>query len=147
MTAGTGDIVLFDGVCELCTHSVKFILRRERTDVIRFVPLQSKVGHELLRGFGIDPEGIATFVFITKGKIYLRSDALVEIVQHLRMPWRMLGWLGVVPRPLRDAVYDFIARNRYRWFGQRETCMMPTPELRARFLDEAGTNPGGGERG
>lgn len=128
--------MVFDGVCKLCARCVNFILAHERDDVIRFAAMQSVSGQALLRRFGFDPQNVVTFVFIKGGTVHVRSDAALEIARHLRLPWRMLSVLRLVPRRLRDSLYDLVARNRYRWFGKRERCFVPSPQLRSRFIDE-----------
>jgi predicted DCC family thiol-disulfide oxidoreductase YuxK len=139
--APDGPIVLFDGVCNLCNWAVQLIIDRERDrePKLRFAPIQSDVGRSLLegatgaeavRGSG-EPDSI---VLVEGGEASTHSTAALRIARHLRPP---LGWafvLLVVPRPIRDAVYRFIARHRYRWFGKTATCRVPTPELAARFL-------------
>ena len=137
-------VILFDGVCNLCNRSIQFVIRHDADAQFQFAPLQSEVAHRLLRSVGdtsnVDSErGIRdSFVFLDDRRVFRRSTAALRIVRHLRSPWWLLYALMVVPRPLRDWIYDRIARNRYRWFGRRETCMVPTPELSARFLDWSG---------
>lgn len=128
-------LVIFDGVCNLCTHSVHFILKHEKEPLFRFAPVQSATGSRLMRELGLDPDDAETFVFISDGRPFLRSDAAIRIAPHLRGAWRWLGAVKVVPRPLRDWLYDLVARNRYRWFGRTDACMVPTKEIRARFID------------
>lgn len=130
------NLILFDGVCNLCTHSVRFILEREAEPLFRFATVQSPAGSRLMRDLGLDPEDAETFVLIADGRAYLRSDAAIRIARHLRGAWRWLGAVRIVPRPLRDWVYDLVARNRYRWFGRTDECMVPTQEIQARFVDE-----------
>jgi predicted DCC family thiol-disulfide oxidoreductase YuxK len=130
------DVVIFDGVCNLCAHSVKFILAHEAEPKLRFVPLQSPAGARMLREFGFSPEDAKTFVLVVDGNSYVKSDAAIRIARYLRGSWRALGAIRVFPRPLRDWAYDTVARNRYRWFGRAESCMVPTPEIRARFIQE-----------
>ena len=130
------DVVIFDGVCNLCAHSVKFILSHESSPTLRFVALQSGAGTQLMREFGFSPEDAKTFVLVAGGQPYVKSDAAIRIASYLRGGWRLLGALRIVPRPIRDWAYDVVARNRYRWFGRAESCMVPTPELRARFIQE-----------
>jgi len=129
-------IVLFDGVCNLCSGSVRFIVERDRDAYFRFASIQSEAGAELMREHGLaPPEGDPTsIVVLDGGRTLQRSDAALAIAKHLKMPWKLLYAAVVVPRFLRDAVYDWIARNRYRVFGKKDVCMVPTPELRARFL-------------
>jgi predicted DCC family thiol-disulfide oxidoreductase YuxK len=136
MSLVLGNVVLFDGVYSLCTHSVKFILAHERDSTFRFASLQSQAGARIMRQFGLDPENMKTIVLIANGRAYLRSDAAIGIARHFRGGWRLIGLFKVVPRPLRDWVYDLVARNRYRWFGRLDSCMVPTPDLRMRFIEE-----------
>jgi predicted DCC family thiol-disulfide oxidoreductase YuxK len=127
------DIVIFDGVCNLCARSVQFILRHESGPRFQFSPVQSAAGARLLGAHGHSAIDVTTFVLISDGKIYTRSAAALRIAKHFKGPWRLLRVLWIVPRPLRDMLYNFVARNRYSWFGRSDSCLMPTPELRARF--------------
>jgi predicted DCC family thiol-disulfide oxidoreductase YuxK len=138
MTAGraSDNVVLFDGVCRLCTGSVAFVLRHEADQTLRFAPLQSPAGMRLMEQFGIEPTQMKTFVVIADARAYVRSDAAIRVARFLRGPWKLLGAIRIVPRPIRDYAYDIVARNRYRWFGRHEACSIPTPELQRRFLDE-----------
>ena len=124
-------IVLFDGICNLCNGAVRFILVRDPRGRFRFASLQSNAARRLLKGDG-PPE---TIILIDAGKIYSKSTAALRIARGLRFPWPLLYGLVIVPRFLRDVVYDWVARNRYRWFGKRDTCMLPTPQMKERFLD------------
>jgi predicted DCC family thiol-disulfide oxidoreductase YuxK len=137
----TGCIVVFDGMCHLCARSVGFTLAHEHDHLIRFAAARSPAGRELLRRHGLEPETVPTLVVIKDGAALLRSAAVLEIASHLRLPWRLLGLLRVLPRRLRDAPYDVIAQNRYRWFGRRDACLLPTPELASRFLDNTPPPP------
>ena len=130
------NLVIFDGVCNLCTHSVHFILAHEAEPLFRFTPVQSPAGGRLLRELGLDPDDVETFVVILDGMAYLRSDAAIRIAPHLRGAWRWLGAVKFIPRPVRDWVYDLVARHRYRWFGRREQCIVPTAEISARFVED-----------
>ena len=130
------DVVVFDGVCNLCNRSVRFILRHEAEPQIQFAPLQSPAGARLLRQHDFSVDDLRTFVLVSGERAYVRSDAAIRIARHLKGGWKFLGLLRIVPRPLRDWAYDVVARNRYRWFGRTDTCMVPTPELRSRFLGE-----------
>ncbi len=89
-----------------------------------------------MREHGFNPEDTKSFILIADGKVYARSDAAIRIARYFRGAWRLLGAVKIIPRPVRDWAYDIVARNRYRWFGRQESCMVPTPELRARFLTE-----------
>lgn len=127
-------IILFDGVCNLCNASVIFILGRERKRTFHFASIQSEVGRELLAWCGLPPNYLQAVVLIDRGKVYLGSTAALKIGQHLRFPWSFLSHLGfIVPRFIRDWVYNQIAQNRYQWFGKRDVCMVPTQELKSRF--------------
>jgi predicted DCC family thiol-disulfide oxidoreductase YuxK len=128
------DIIIFDGVCHLCARSVRFILAHEVRPALRFVPVQSPAGARIMREFGLSGEDAKTFVLVVDGRAYVRSEAAVRVARHLRFPWSLLGTIRVLPRAVRDLGYDVVARNRYRWFGRSESCMVPTPEVRARFI-------------
>ncbi len=133
--APTHPVVLFDGVCGLCDRMVGFLLPRDREGRLRFAALQSDVGQRLLRAHGLSTTALDTVVVIADGRAYVRSDAAVRVLRELPMPWRWAAGLRWVPQPIRDAVYDWISRNRYGWFGKRDTCRLPTPSERARFLE------------
>jgi predicted DCC family thiol-disulfide oxidoreductase YuxK len=126
-----GRIVLFDGVCNLCNGAVQFILARDPAGRFRFASLQSNAARRLLKG-DAPPE---TIVLIDAGKTYTRSAAALRIARGLRFPWPLLYAFVAVPRPLRDLAYRWVARHRYRWFGKRESCPLPTPQTRYRFLE------------
>jgi len=119
-------IVLFDGVCNLCSASVRFIVKRDRSAYFGFAALQSREGRELLAKYRLPPDEITTIVLIDQGQIFTRSEAARNIARHLRFPWPVLATLfRAVPRRIRDAVYDFVARKRYEWFGRKESCDLP----------------------
>lgn len=134
-------IVLFDGVCNLCNASVSFIIDRDPHGYFRFASLQSDAGAALLRrhgrrpGIGVPPGKLESVILVERGRLYSQSDAALRISRRLSGAWPLVSGLVIVPRPLRDLVYRWIAANRYRWFGKSETCRVPTPDLRARFLD------------
>lgn len=134
MNSSEENIVIFDGLCNLCSASVRFILKNDSTGAIRFAPMQSPLGHDLLRQHGIDPADAHTFLLLRGTETFVQSDAALEIARDLGR-WRWLRVLRVIPRDLRNWIYGAIARNRYRWFGKRDTCFVPTNEQRARFLD------------
>ena len=136
MTPTRETVVLFDGICNLCARSVRFILEHEREPTIRFASVQSIAGARLMRQSGLDPTDPSTFVLIVEGTAYTRSDAAIRIARRLRGAWQLLAVFWIIPRPLRDWAYDLIARNRYRWFGRCETCLMPTPQIKERFLED-----------
>ena len=127
-------IVLFDGVCNLCSASVNFAIDRDPRGRIKYAALQSPIGQELLAEHGLSTSDIDTVVFISRGRACTRSSAALRLLGKLRMPWPLLYPLLIIPAPLRDLVYRFIAHHRYRWFGRQEQCRVPTPESRERFL-------------
>lgn len=127
-------IVLFDGVCNFCVGSVQFIIRRDREGAFRFASLQSDIGRELALEHGVDPDAMNSLLLFEQGKLHLRSTAALRIARRLRFPWHLARIFLLVPRILRDPIYRLIAANRYRLFGKREECMIPTPEIRERFL-------------
>lgn len=128
-------IILFDGVCNLCNGSVIFVLERERKPTFRFASIQSEAGKERLASCGLPPDYSQAVVLIDQGKIYFGSTAALKIGQQLRFPWSLLSHMGfIVPKLIRDWVYNQIAVHRYEWFGRRDVCMVPTENLKARFL-------------
>ena len=129
-----GAVVLFDGVCNFCNASINFVIEHDSSGYFRFAPLQSEIGEKLTAKYGIDRIETDSVVLVENGKVYTHSDAALGIARHLNGVWSWAYALRVVPRPLRDLVYRLVARNRYRLFGRREACMIPTPEIRARFL-------------
>jgi predicted DCC family thiol-disulfide oxidoreductase YuxK len=128
------NLVLFDGVCNFCTASVQFIIRHDRQAVFRFASIQSELGREMYRCHGLDPADIQTFLVLSGGRALVRSDAAIEVASRFGGALRLLAVFRLVPQALRDWIYSIIARNRYRWFGRTGACMIPTPELRERFL-------------
>lgn len=137
MTDSAATVVLFDGVCNLCASAVQWIMTHEADHDLRFTSLQSDAAVEVLRPFGVTPpEGDPdTILVVDRGRLLSHSTGALAIARHLRQPYRGLArvaWL--VPRPLRDLVYRWVARNRYRWMGKKDECWVPTPERRARFL-------------
>lgn len=128
-------IVLFDGVCNLCEGSVKFLIRKDKKDVLRFASLQSETGQKILKKFNLPTQKYDSFVLVVGEKIYLRSSAALKVCGYLGGIWRLWEIFWLIPKTLRDAVYNFIARNRYKWFGKKSECMLPTPEIRKKFLE------------
>lgn len=129
-------VVLFDGECNLCDGSVRFIIAHDPAGVFRFAATQSPSGTALLTDHGIDPATLDGVVVVDGAQVFTGADAALRVARSLTGWWRLLGVLRVVPRWLRDALYAMVARNRYRWFGRRSLCLVPTPALRARFLDQ-----------
>ncbi|GIO31868.1 MULTISPECIES: thiol-disulfide oxidoreductase DCC family protein [Paenibacillus] len=132
--SGSEGIVLVDGVCHLCQGLTRFIIERDPKAKFRFASLQSEIGSELLTKGGMPADEIDTVVLIENGRYYVRSAAVLRIFRQLRMPWPLLCIFVIVPAPIRDRLYRYVARNRYRWFGKEEQCLLPTPELKKRFL-------------
>jgi predicted DCC family thiol-disulfide oxidoreductase YuxK len=126
-------IILFDGVCNLCSSTVQFVIRHNKNEELKFASLQSEFGQLQRNKFKLSPE-VRTIVFIKHGKIFLRSDAVLEIAEELNGLYPNLKVLKIFPTSLRDAIYNFIAKNRYQWFGKKEQCWIPTPELANRFI-------------
>jgi len=128
-------IILFDGVCNLCNGSVIFILQREKRPVFQFASIQSEAGKELLQWYGLPRDYREAVVLIDSGKMVFGSTAALKIGQDLKFPWSFLGFGGLlVPKFIRDWVYQQVAVHRYQWFGKRDVCMVPTPDLKKRFL-------------
>jgi predicted DCC family thiol-disulfide oxidoreductase YuxK len=130
----TGPVILFDGVCNFCNGAVNFTIKRDKRKTIKFAPLQSDTGKALLQQYGLPENDLRSFLFIENGKIYNRSTAALKVCRYLKNLWPLCYGLIVVPAFIRNAVYDFIAKNRYKWFGQKEECMIPDADTRARFL-------------
>lgn len=127
-------ILLFDGVCNLCNSFVQFVIQRDPEAIFRFAPLQSEIGRELSARAGLPLDELNTVVLYHNDRFYIHSDVALQVVRRLPGFWSVLYGLNVLPKSLRDSIYNWIARNRYRWFGKRESCMMPTPDLKRRFL-------------
>lgn len=128
-------VLLFDGVCNLCNGTVQWIIRNDRTGRIHFASLQSEVATDLLAGSPYHSADLNSVLFFDQGRFFSYSEAPLRVATYLDAPWSWLRFLRIIPRSWRDAMYRWIARNRYRWFGKRAACMIPTPDLRARFLD------------
>ena len=127
-------VLLFDGVCNLCNASVQWILKRDRKGIFKFAALQSDTGQVLLQQFGFSEKNFDTVILVDGPRIFTRSDAALEIVRRIGGWWAFLTVFKIIPRPVRNAIYDWVARNRYRWFGKTEACMLPRPEWKERFV-------------
>jgi len=128
-------IILFDGVCNLCTWSVQFILHRDPQGYFQFAALQSSIAQKMLDRYEYATSTFESVVLVENQKVYRSSEAALRIARHLKGGWAYLGLLRIFPRGLREWVYTWIATHRYQWFGQRLSCMTPTPDIQARFLD------------
>lgn len=127
-------IILFDGDCNFCDASVQFILERDNKEVFHFASLQSEAGQELLKKYNV-PEDVDSMILIENGKVYYKSAAALRICLHLKGAWKLFYAFIIVPSPIRNLVYDFVARNRYKWFGKKgDSCMLPPVSVRQRFL-------------
>jgi predicted DCC family thiol-disulfide oxidoreductase YuxK len=126
-------VILFDGVCNFCNSTVNFVIKKDRMNAIKFSPLQSIAGAQLKEQYGIGDD-LKSFIFIENGKAYKKSTAALHVCKYLKGIYK-IGFLGIlIPAFLRDIVYDYVAKNRYKWFGQKDTCMIPSAEIRAKFL-------------
>jgi predicted DCC family thiol-disulfide oxidoreductase YuxK len=128
------DVILYDGVCVFCSRWIRFVAARDRQARFRFTAIQSAYGARLAQAFGIDPQAPDSNAVIHGGAAHLKSDGALTVLSHLR-GWRWAGLLLRIPRPLRDAVYDLFARNRYRIFGRYEACFVPDAEFRDRVVE------------
>jgi predicted DCC family thiol-disulfide oxidoreductase YuxK len=128
-------LLLFDGFCHVCSGSVRFFLLRDRSRQFTYVPCQSPWGNEIMERFGIDRDFAETFAFVDKGHILFKSDAGIAALGRLPA-WRWIALFRFVPRALRDGIYDLLARNRYKWFGKRDQCMILPPGIEGRFMTE-----------
>jgi predicted DCC family thiol-disulfide oxidoreductase YuxK len=127
-------IVLFDGVCNLCNGAVKFMIKHDHDDRFRFAALQEEAGLELTKKYGIDTAKVDSIVLIDNDKSYVKSTAALHIALYLKGIWPVFHAALIVPRFIRDIVYDIIAKYRYKWFGRKESCMIPTAEIKGKFL-------------
>lgn len=127
-------LMLFDGVCHLCDGTVRAVLRLDREGVIRFTPIQSIYGRELAAAHGLDPDRPESFLFFDKGRPLHRTAAVAALLRRLPAPWRWFAVIDRLPRGLTDSIYDWVAANRYRLWGRRDRCMVPTREQSERFL-------------
>jgi predicted DCC family thiol-disulfide oxidoreductase YuxK len=130
----TKPVILFDGVCNLCNSSVQFILKRDKENKFRFASLQSTYGQNLLKQFNLPADQFNSFILYQDGEIYTRSTGALMMFSQLK-GWKWTKIFKAVPRFIRDAVYNLIANNRYKWFGKKNECWLPTPDLKNRFLD------------
>lgn len=134
-TVKVGAIILFDGHCNLCNGSVQFIIKRDSSGTFKFASLQSPIGQHHLLKLGLPVEQLYSIVLIKDGILFQKSNAALEIAKNLDGLWPVLYIFKIIPRFIRDWVYDIIAKNRYSWFGKKDVCMIPTPALKSRFLD------------
>jgi predicted DCC family thiol-disulfide oxidoreductase YuxK len=129
------NIILFDGICNLCNSTVRFIVKRDSKAKFKFASLQSEIGQTILQRFNLPIEEFDSFVYVQGDKYFLKSSAALNVIKELRGFWKVLYAFVILPKPLRDFAYNIIAQTRYKLFGKREICTIPTPEMRQRFLD------------
>lgn len=127
-------IILFDGVCNLCSGIVLFTIKRDPEGVFRYAPLQSEVGQILLRQFNLPADEYHSFILVEGNRYYSGSTAALRVAKRLKGLWPILYAFILVPKTIRDFIYDIIAKNRYKWFGKKEECLIPTPNIKSRFL-------------
>jgi len=129
-------IILFDGVCNLCNGAVQFVLKHDRKKQFVFASLQSEAGQKLLDQYHLPAANYTSFVLLLDGKAYTRSTAALKVARNLNGLYKLGYVFMLVPKFIRDGVYNWISNNRYKWFGKRDACMIPTPQLKERFLDQ-----------
>jgi predicted DCC family thiol-disulfide oxidoreductase YuxK len=134
MDNSNSDILLFDGICNLCNRMVRFIIKRDSNGKFKFASLQSEVGRQWLMRFDISGNELESFILIQGDKYYIKSTAALRMLRELGGIWKIVYIFIWFPRPLRDIFYDVVAKSRYKIFGKRDACMVPTPDLQARFL-------------
>jgi predicted DCC family thiol-disulfide oxidoreductase YuxK len=128
-------VILFDGVCNLCNRSVQFIIKHDPKHQFRFASLQSDFGQGVLKEFNLPMQEFGSFILLEKGTVYTRSSAALRVTKKLSGAWPALFGLMIVPPFIRNGVYKWVARNRYKWFGKKEECWVPTRELKSLFID------------
>lgn len=127
-------IILFDGVCNFCNGAINFVLKQDKKKIFRFATLQSEAGQKILQQYHLATNDFESFILIDKDKIYKKSSATLRVLNQLPWHWKELQIFWIVPVFIRNAIYDFIAKNRYKWFGQKDQCMIPTAEMKSRFI-------------
>ncbi len=127
-------IILFDGICNFCNSAVNFTIKRNSKSNILFAPMQSEAGQRLLKQYNLPLTDMQSFIFIDQGTVYKQSTGALRVCRHLRGLWPLCYYFIIVPGFIRDGIYNWIAKNRYKWFGVRKQCMIPSPGVKARFL-------------
>jgi predicted DCC family thiol-disulfide oxidoreductase YuxK len=127
-------ILLFDGVCNLCISVVNFTIKRDSKGKFKFAALQSESGQALLKKFNLPTDDFGSFVFIKREKYFIKSSAGLNVLKEIGGVWKLFYFFIIIPSPLRDFIYNIVARTRYRIFGKQDTCIIPTPEVKQRFL-------------
>lgn len=127
-------VLLFDGVCNLCSSSVQFVLNRNKKENVLFAPLQSEFGSKKLQESDLPADYTSSLILLENGQVYVKSDAALRLAKHLNGVWKFASVFLIVPRPIRDAIYDVVAKYRYGWFGKKDVCWIPEAKWRSRFL-------------
>jgi predicted DCC family thiol-disulfide oxidoreductase YuxK len=127
-------IILFDGICNLCNGAVQFIIKHDRDKKFLFASLQSETGQQLLKQFGLSLKNFNSFTLVQDDRVYTKSTGALKVARQISGGWKFLYAFIIIPAFIRDGIYSWIANNRYKWFGKKDSCMIPTPELQARFL-------------
>lgn len=128
-------VLLFDGVCNLCNSSVQFIIKNDKKGKFKFASLQSDYGQKAIKDYNLGDENLKTVILIANGKAYKKSTAALEVAKRMDGLWPLLYIFWIVPYPLRDLIYNWVANNRYKWFGKKDQCMIPSPALKDRFIE------------
>jgi predicted DCC family thiol-disulfide oxidoreductase YuxK len=128
-------VIYFDGVCNLCTGSVQFVLKRDKKKIFRFASLQGEGGRKLLKDYQLPALNYKTFIVEEGGKVFTRSTAALRVFKHLGGAWSLLYVFIIIPAFIRDAVYNFVSNNRYSWFGKTDECWLPKAEWKNRFIE------------
>lgn len=126
-------IILFDGVCNFCNGSVNFLIKRDSKGIFKYAPLQSEIGQNIIAKYNI-PETVDSIILLKENNIYIKSNAVIEIIKELKWYWKMLIIVKILPKKFRDLLYDLIANNRYKWFGKMDSCMIPDENVKSRFI-------------
>lgn len=128
-------VVLFDGVCNLCNASIQTLIKLDKNKTLKFASLQSNFGQDVLKQLNLDQDSFKTFIYLKGDEVFTRSSAAIKVFSDFGGLWQMVKLLYIFPKFIRNAVYDFVSSHRYQWFGKKEQCWVPTPALKARFLD------------
>ncbi len=129
-------LILFDGVCNLCNAAIQYVIKHDKNDLFRYAPLQSEIGKAVIVRFNIDMKKTdSILLYSEENGLSVKSSAALKVAKHLGFPRNLMVVFFIVPTFIRNWVYDYIAKNRYQWYGKKEECMIPTPELKAKFLD------------
>lgn len=134
VTTTSNPIILFDGVCNLCSGFVQFIIKRDRKKLFRFASLQSDFGQHILKRYNLSSTNFSSFILLENDSLYTQSTGALRVLKRLNGLWPIFYAFIIVPAFIRNGIYNWIARNRYKWFGKQESCWLPTPDLKARFI-------------